>query len=76
MNGWIVFLISFSDSLLLVCRSAIDFYILILYPANLRSLSMSSSSSWVASVLWGFPGSASGKESARQCTSSLQLSCI
>ena len=37
---------------------------------------MSSSSSWVASVLWGFPGSASGKESACQCTSSLQLSCI
>ena len=47
----IVFLISLSDILFLVHRNAIDFCILILYPATLPNLLMSTGSVLVASGL-------------------------
>ena len=49
VNG-IIFLISLSDSLLLVYKNTTDFYILILYPATLPNSLMRSSSILEASV--------------------------
>ena len=50
--SWIVFLISFSDSLLLVCRNVAGFYIVILYPTTLQNLFISSSRFLVASLVF------------------------
>ena len=50
MVNWIVSFISLSDHSFLVYRKAIDFYVLILYPAALLNSLMSSSSSLVVSL--------------------------